>query len=73
MSYLSIFEYKNNIELERMRKHQNKQLDNNINNCKKIAEIFWRCSFEKKTKDQCKNEYHMLIKCIKKIHKDLKK
>jgi hypothetical protein len=64
MTHLSIFEYKNNMELQR--EQQNKVI--NINKCKKIAKLFWKCSFEKKTKDQCKDEYNMIIRCIEKIH-----
>jgi len=63
MTYLSIFEYKKTLELERELLN-----NNNINKCKRIAEIFWKCSFEKKTKDQCKDEYNMIIRCIEKIH-----
>ena len=64
MTYLSIFEYKKTLELE-------KELlnTNNINRCKRIADIFWKCSLENK-KDHCKNEYDMIIKCIEKIYND---
>ena len=65
MTYLSIFEYKTNIELQK--EEHNKVI--NINKCKKIAELFWKCSLEKKkTNNHCKDEFNMIIKCIEKIH-----
>ena len=64
MTYLSIFGYKKTLELVKEQQH-----NNNINNCKKNAEIFWRCSLEKKKKISVKMSIICLLNVSKKFTK----